>query len=146
MSVDTRLTVGIHILCLLASSGEESLTSEYMAGSVNTNPVVIRRTLARLRARKIVKSQGGAGGGWRLARPADRITLADVLTAVRSGPLLNMHRNDPNPVCPIGARIQQGLKNYYAEAEAALERQLARSTIADVLASTRRSRKKITHT
>jgi len=140
MSVSTQLTVGIHILCLLADSAEESLTSEYMAGSVGTNPVVIRRTLAKLRARGIVTSQGGAGGGWRLACPADAITLADVYAAVRSGPLLALHRVDPNPDCQVGARIQKGLKSYYDETEAAAETQLARSTIAEVLASTRRVR------
>ena len=140
MSVSTQLTVGIHILCLLAGSAEESLTSEYMAGSVGTNPVVIRRTLAKLRARGIVTSQGGAGGGWRLTRSADAITLADVYAAVRSGPLLALRHGDPNPNCAVGSRLQKGLKSYYDEAEAAVEAQLARSTIAEVLASTRRVR------
>ena len=72
--LNSKLTVGIHILTLLASSPGEAQTSEYIAGSVNTNPVVIRRLLGLLREAGIVESQGGHGGGWRLQRPAERIT------------------------------------------------------------------------
>jgi Rrf2 family protein len=139
MSASTQLTVGIHILCLLADTEGALLTSEQMAGSVGTHPVALRRTLARLRAKGLVMSQGGVGGGWQLARPAKKITLADVYRAVRTSALLPMHRDDPNPACEVGSRIQAGLKGYYDDAEAALERRLGRSTIADVLASVRAS-------
>src|SRR6476619_2527243 len=70
--LSSKLTVGVHILTLLASSPGESLTSEYIAGSVHTNPVVILRLLGLLREAGIVESQGGLGGGWRLKRPAGR--------------------------------------------------------------------------
>ena len=44
MNLSTRLTVALHMLTLLASSGQEPLTSEYIAGSVNTNSVIVRRS------------------------------------------------------------------------------------------------------
>ena len=59
MNLSTRFTVALHILTLLASSREEPLASEYIAGSVNTNPVVVRRLLGRLRQKGFVSSQPG---------------------------------------------------------------------------------------
>jgi hypothetical protein len=57
MNVSTRFTIALHILTLLASSQGEALTSEYIAGSVNTNPVVVRRLLGLLRKQGFVSSQ-----------------------------------------------------------------------------------------
>jgi DNA-binding IscR family transcriptional regulator len=61
--VNSKLTVGVHILALLAMMGETQLTSEQIAGSVNTNPVVIRRLLGLLRTAGYVESTSGPGGG-----------------------------------------------------------------------------------
>jgi len=62
--VNCRFTVAIHVLCLLAALHPKPVTSEFIAGSVNTNPVVIRRILAALRRAGLVKSQPGVSGGW----------------------------------------------------------------------------------
>jgi DNA-binding IscR family transcriptional regulator len=64
--VNCRFTVAIHVLCLLAAQHPQPLTSEFIAGSVNTNPVVIRRLLGSLRRAGLVKSQPGVSGGWEL--------------------------------------------------------------------------------
>ena len=64
--LSSKLTVGVHILTVLAMTPDQAQTSEYIAGSVDTNPVVIRRLLGGLREAGIVESQGGIGGGWRL--------------------------------------------------------------------------------
>jgi Rrf2 family protein len=135
MRPSSRFTVGIHILTLLAhgASGEEALTSEYIAGSVNTNPVVIRRLLAMLRKAKLVRSKGGPGGGWQLVVPPGRITLRDVYRAVESDPLFPLHAGTPNPRCPVGRTIQSAVSSRYEEAQLALEKDLARSTIGDLL-------------
>src|SRR5580704_4577357 len=102
MMLSSKLTVGVHILTLLASTPGQAQTSEYIAGSVNTNPVVIRRLLGLLREAGIVESQGGLGGGWRLKVPAERITLLDVLRAVEpKGEMIALHRSDPNPLCRV---------------------------------------------
>ena len=134
--LSSKLTVGIHILTLLALTPDQAQTSEYIAGSVNTNPVVIRRLLGLLREAGVVESQGGHGGGWRLVRPAERISLLDVLRAVESkGEAIALHRGEPNPLCPVGRNIQGALKGVYGEVERRMHEQLARTTIANVLAS-----------
>jgi Rrf2 family protein len=125
----------LHIVTLLASSADKALTSEYIAGSVNTNPVVIRRLLGLLRRAGFVSSQGGVGGGWELAKVPEHITLADVRRAVNEGSPFSLHNQPPNPACPIGRHIQGALTDVYYEAEKALEDRLALTTVHQLLQS-----------
>lgn len=137
MNLSTRFTVALHILTLLASSGEEPLTSEFIAGSVNTNPVVVRRILGLLRDKGFVTSQPGNGGGWQLVRNPDSITLLDVRRAVNEGSPFSMHTNEPNPACPVGRNIQAALSGVYSHAERAMEAELALTTIEYLVRSVR---------
>lgn len=133
MSTSSRLAVAVHILTLLTQHGEEPVTSEYIAGSVNTNPVVIRRVLGALREARLVTSQGGNGGGWRLAGDPRSITLRDVYRAVEDEALFALHHRPPNLRCPVGRHIQHALTGHFAAAARAMEQELARTTIADML-------------
>jgi Rrf2 family protein len=133
MKTNTRLAVATHILTLLAQSDDAPMTSEYIAGSVNTNPVVIRRVLGSLRRARLVASQGGNGGGWRLAGDPEAITLADVYAAVEDESLFPLHHRPPNPNCPVGRHIQDALTRRFDDAAAAMKEELARSTVADML-------------
>lgn len=133
MSISSRSAVGVHVLALLAQTGEEPLSSEVMAGSVNTNAVVIRRVLGRLRRAGLVGSLEGSGGGWRLARAPVGITLLDVYRAVEEEPLFSLHSRQPNPACLVGRNIQGALEDAFGEAEGAMERRLAETTMAEVL-------------
>lgn len=131
---NTRYTVAVHVLTLLAYTGPEALTSEFIAGSVNTNPVVIRRILARLRAAGLVRSQGGPGGGWQLLRAPAAIHLQQVLVAVGADAAFPLHTAAPNVLCPVGRSIQGLLTHHFRLAQDALERQLAGVTLADLVA------------
>jgi DNA-binding IscR family transcriptional regulator len=134
MSINSRFAVAIHILTILAYKHPDSLTSEFIACSVTTNPVVIRRVLGELRRAGLVASQAGNGGGWRLLRLPQAITLLNAYEAVQEGALFAMPPQRPNPYCEIGKTIQQALNVLFAGAEAALEQNFAQTTIADVLA------------
>lgn len=133
MPLNSRFAVAAHILTLLYEGAGEPLTSEYIAGSVNTNPAVIRRLLSQLSKAGLTHAQLGAGGGARLARPAEKITLRDVYRAVDVGTLFAMHAQGPNPECPVGRHIQASLEGIAADAERALEAELAGRTIADLV-------------
>ncbi|WP_420237617.1 Rrf2 family transcriptional regulator [Telmatobacter bradus] len=135
MNLSARLTVALHVLALLASMPDEALTSEFIAGSVNTNPVVIRRVMAHLRRVGYVRSQPGSGGGWKLIADPAAITLADVRRAVQEPSPFALHSQQPNPACPVGRGIQQALAPLYDHAERAMEDQLAQTTIATLLRS-----------
>lgn len=131
--VNCRFTVAIHVLCLLAAQHPKPLTSEFIAGSVNTNPVVIRRLLALLRRAGLVKSQPGVSGGWELVAKPEKITLGGLYQIVRPGSVFALHRRQPNVLCPVGRNIQRGLVLHYQKAQAAMEAELDRTTLADVL-------------
>ena len=109
------------------------MSSEAIAGSVNTNAAVIRRIMQLLTRAGLVTSRLGAGGGAMLARPARGISLADVYRAVEPGALFTLHQ-EPNPLCPVGRAIVPELDRHFGRARRALEQSLEQTSIADVLA------------
>ncbi|WP_433512973.1 Rrf2 family transcriptional regulator [Nonomuraea sp. CA-143628] len=136
MGANSRLTIAAHALTWMEvhrRQGNELSTSEQIAGSVNTNPVVIRRLLGELQKAGIVESRRGAGAGWTLARELESITLLDVYRAVEPGVLFAMHRSTPNQECPVGVGIQPAMQEIYDHIEATLRAELARTTLAEVL-------------
>lgn len=130
--MNSRFAVAVHILTLLEQGGGAPMTSEYVAGSVNTNPSLVRRLLGMLARAGLTTSQFGAGGGALLARPAHQITLGDVYRAVDAGDLFGMHREAPNPACPVGRNIQSVLETRICAAERAMQAELDRTTVADL--------------
>ena len=142
--MNSRFAVAVHILTLLEQQYGEPVTSERIAGSVNTNPSLVRRLIGMLTKAGLTTSQLGTGGGALLAKPAARITLRDVYRAVDEGELFAMHRERPNPACPIGRNIQAALEAHIDCASAALEDELARVTIGDMLADVRKQERRKT--
>ncbi len=129
--LSSKLSVGIHTLTVFALKPGEALTSEFLACSVNTNPVVIRRLLGSLRAAGIVDSKTGVGGGWSLLVDPERITLLDILQAVEpQNDIFALHRSEPNPECPCGLHIQSVLAEAYRKIQEGMTRQLSDITIA----------------
>ena len=130
--MNTRLAVATHILTFLQTMSGQPATSELIASSVNTNPTFIRRLLAQRNRAGLTTSQLGTGGGALLARSGERITMLDVYQAIDEDRQVFALHEQPNPQCPVGRNINVVLKGRMAEAEAALEAQLARTTIADL--------------
>ena len=126
---DNHFTIATHILTLLAGR-EDYVSSDYLAGSLNIHPVIVRKELAALRTAGLVESKEGKTGGSRLARPADTLMLSEVYLAVRRGSPLGNERHDPNPDCPVGRQINRHLEALYQAAEAALIHQLEQTTLA----------------
>ena len=136
MAANSRLTIAVHALgwmALAQQQGRDQLTSDQVAASVNTNAVIIRRSLGDLRRAGLVTVRHGAGRGWTLARGPEDITLLDVYDAVEREPLFGMHHTEPNLECPVGKGIRPALGLIYEGAEQALRRELDRTSIADVL-------------
>lgn len=139
MAANSRLTVAVHALAWMALArrrGLEVLTSEQVAASINTNPVIIRRSLGDLRRAGLVQVRHGTGSGWSLAREPEEISLLDVYEAVEQEPLFALHHTEPNLECPVGKGIRPALGHFYTGVEEAVRRELARTTILEVLTRT----------
>ncbi len=135
--VPTRYAVALHILLLLADGAEADTTSGRMAGSIGTNPVVVRRIAGLLVRGGLVNVQRGPGGA-ALARPAETITLADVWRAVHGGgaPLLRVHGRAGQSDA-LGRRITAVLRERFDLAERAMLADLGQTTLAELAASLR---------
>jgi Rrf2 family protein len=133
MSTNSRFAVAVHVLSLMAWSGEEPLKSEQVAESVNTNPVVIRRMLLELADAGLVISQTGSLGGSRLANDPAKTTLLDVYRALEHGGVFSLHRQPPSRDCPVGVNIETVLGEVLLEVDSAVEQVLGRITINDVV-------------
>ena len=135
MSLSSRFAIAIHALCVLVKLADRDVPSSLIATSINTNPVVVRRILASLKAAGIVQTREGAEGGYRLACCPRQLGLDRVFAAVEPGPLFTSHSAPPNPDCPIGARIAPVLAGLFAESQQALARELAAHSLAEFAAT-----------
>jgi Rrf2 family protein len=143
MSANSRLTVATHILtwmALVARRNPDPVTSDRIAASVNTNPVVIRRTLGLLANGGLVESYRGVNAGWRLTRSADTISLLDIFNALEEGAHFALHPSQPSQACPIGRGIGSTLSRVYDSIDDGVRKTLAATTIEALLKDTLASR------
>ncbi|WP_416828985.1 Rrf2 family transcriptional regulator [Ectobacillus polymachus] len=128
---NSRFAVAIHILAL--ASIQPNATSDYIAKSVNTNPVVIRRISSMLKKAGLLTSQAGIPGVTITKEPSE-ITMLDVYRAIQSEEhsTFSMHEN-PNPNCVVGRNIQATLEKKFCDAQKAMEKELASQTLKDIL-------------
>ncbi len=133
MKITSKFTVAVHTLLVIYVFGKEyKTTSEFIASSVNVNPVVIRRTLQSLKAAGIVDVKAGSGGA-RITKELKDITLYDIYQAVEcvEAGLFNFHEN-PNPNCPVGRNIHTLLDGHLISAQTAMENYLRSVTLAEL--------------
>lgn len=133
MKITSRFTVAVHTLLVIYNfSATKKVTSDFIAASVQVNPVVIRRTLLSLKAAGMVDVKAGSGGA-SIVKDMGDITLYDVYKAVDSmdGDMFHFHEN-PNPACPVGRNIHAVLDAHLADAQAAMENELKNVTLLDL--------------
>lgn len=126
-----KFAISVHILTLLAKFKGEWISSDFLAGSININPVLVRKELVNLREKGFVISKEGKAGGSQLALDATAIRMADVYASVREAGFLGKASNKPNPECPVGRQIDQHLDSLYEDAEKALTHSLAQMTLSE---------------
>jgi DNA-binding IscR family transcriptional regulator len=134
MSISSRFAVGVHILSLIEMNKDGVSSSEFLAGSVNTNPALIRKIIGMLKKAGLVEVHPGIAGT-KLARELSDITLLDVYKAVdvvQDNELFSVHEN-PNPQCPVGRNIQETIIPILSTAQIALEKVLGNVTIEDIV-------------
>lgn len=136
MQISSRFTIAVHTLLAIDTFGNEyKTTSEFIASSVNVNPVIIRRTLQSLKAAGLVEVKAGTGGA-SIPKDLKDITLFDIYRAMDclEDGLFHFHEN-PNPACPVGRNIHAVLDGYLFNAQKAMEGELKKTTLADIRAN-----------
>ena len=140
MQITSKFTAAVHILaCIDIFGGQMRVTSDFLSGSTGVNAVIVRGVLGQLRNAGIVETRQGSGGA-HLAKALDEITLYDIYKAVDcvdDEGLFHFHEN-PNADCPVGRNIHKVMDGRLAAAQAALENELKSTTLAQVVADTRR--------
>lgn len=134
MKITSRFTVAVHTMLAIYIFGKEyKTTSDFIASSVNVNPVVIRRTIQSLKAAGFIEVKSGSGGAT-IVKDLNDITLFDIYQSVdpiEEG-LFNFHEN-PNPNCPVGKNIHNILDEHLFAAQVAMENSLKKVTLLDLV-------------
>jgi|SRR6218665_499713 len=123
--ISGKFAITLHILTLLSKSPEAFLSSDYIAGSMNMNPVLVRKEIANLKKNNIVESKEGKNGGTRLLKPASEITLEDIFKMTFDRVSLGFSKNVPNPNCPVGKQINNQLDSLYGDINLNIGKQLS---------------------
>jgi DNA-binding IscR family transcriptional regulator len=131
--------MAVHVLTVLAYKEGDRVTSAFLAGSVNTNPVIIRRLLLALQQAKLVETCKGAGAGSRLSRAPGRINLAEIYRAVEISEPFARPSRKPNDDCPVGHCMREALERIFESAHLALERDLEKTTLAGLIETVKAS-------
>ena len=134
MQISSRFTIALHIFAAMDVFGKDyKITSDFLAGSIQVNSVIIRNILSQLRNAGLIKVSRGTGGA-ELAKAPEEITFYDIYAAVESvedGKLFRFHKN-PNPECPVGRNIHLLLDDMLDDIQDAMEKEMKRYTVADL--------------
>lgn len=131
---NSRFAVATHIMVGIAQKGDEGpVSSAYLAGSVNTNPVVVRRIMQDLVRAGLLKSKSGKGGGATLAVSPRKMNLHQIYKAVQKEGLFEFNPNEPNQKCPLSCRMKAKLEPVFAAVDKGLEERLRRISVWDLM-------------
>jgi Rrf2 family protein len=135
-SVNTQFSIAVHVLAAIANY-KRGFTSEILAGSVNANPVFVKRILVKLSKAKLVETSVGKSGGYNLARDPKNISLLDVYSAVDPPSAFAIHAYPELKWCMVSSNIKDVMGEILINSQKALENDLKRTTLADVVANIR---------
>lgn len=135
MQISSRFTIALHILTALETfQGQYRLTSRFLSGSIQANPVIIRNILLQLKAAGFVQIPRGRGS-ITLLKSSNEISLLDVYKSIEpleQDKLFSFHKN-PNPQCPVGRNIHNILDWRLLSVQQAMEDKLESMKLSDIL-------------
>lgn len=134
MQISSRFTLAVHIcICIDTFKDEYKVTSDFLSGSTNVNPVIVRKILGQLKSAGLVEIARGTGGA-SVAKPLREITFLDIYKAVEcvdKGELFHFHEN-PNKKCPVGRNIHSVLDDKLVRVQTTMENELSSITLEDI--------------
>lgn len=140
MQITSRFTIAVHIITAVDYfKDKEKVTSNFLAGSVGANPVIVRNVMGDLKEAGIIDISQGKSG-ITLAKKPDEITFFDIYKAVDcidDEGLFHFHEN-PNANCPVGRNIHKAVDGKLLKVQQAMEEEMKQIFLADVVDDTRR--------
>lgn len=134
MQISSRFTIALHIFtCVDVFKNDYKVTSDFLAGSIGTNPVIIRKILTQLKKAGLIEVARGTGG-IELTKELSEITFYDVYDAIEpvdGGNLFRFHEA-PNPKCPVGRNIHALLDDKLKDIQNAMEEKMRQYTLLDL--------------
>ena len=133
MQISARFTMAIHMFACIDVFKDQKMTSEFMAGSIGTNPVIVRKLLQQLKKAGLIEVVRGTGG-IKVTKEYKDITFLEIYNAVECTPdqqLFHFHEN-PHPACLVGSHIHESLDDKLSEIQKAMEDKMASITLEDV--------------
>lgn len=123
-----RFATAIHILVLTEKFKNQLITSEFIAGSININPVVVRREIRLLREAGLIGAKKGKEGGCFLAKDPNEILIGDIYRIVNQENIFGK-LNQTNPACAVGKQMNDNLEDLFNKAENDLINVLNKKTL-----------------
>ena len=140
MQITSKFTIAVHVITAIDYfKDHEKVTSNFLAGSVGANPVIVRNVMGNLKEAGIIDISQGKSG-ITLAKKLDDITFYDIYKAVDSisdEGLFHFHEN-PNTDCPVGRNIHRSLDGKLMKVQQAMETEMKQITLSDVVEDTRK--------
>lgn len=134
MQISSRFTIALHIFaCVEYFKDKEKITSDFLSGSISSNPVIIRNILSQLKKAGLINVVRGTGG-IEILKDLSEITFYDVYKAVevvKEEGLFHFHE-EPNPACPVGKNIHRILDSKLSEIQDAMENKMKGYTLLDI--------------
>lgn len=128
--IKTKFSIALHIMTLLAMYKEDWLNSTLIAGSLNINPVLVRKEIGALKASGLIESREGKNGGIHLLKDAKSISLAQIFQIVKgSDHVLSPLKNTPNPKCRVGRQINIKMDTVLDTIDSAISQELGKQSL-----------------
>ena len=137
MTANSRMASAVHIMSFVAYAGDEGTTSEAIAKSLQTNPVVVRKILKLLEREGLVALRQGRQGGVGLRGPASRITLGQIYKAVESESGVFAMRSQVHDGCVVACAMKRRLGPIFDAASDAVEQALGKTSLAELVRGVR---------
>ena len=127
--ISGKFAITTHILTLLAKFPNEFMASDYIAGSLNIHPVLVRKEISNLKRNNLIESKEGKNGGVKLNVSPSSLTLEKIFKITFDKASLGFSKNEPNPKCPVGNKINDNLSDLYENLNQTISNQLANITL-----------------
>jgi Rrf2 family protein len=128
MRVSAKVDYAIRAMAELAAA-PGLVTAEQLASAQSIPPKFLESILSQLRSSGLVSSQRGSAGGYQLARPADEISIAEVIRELE-GPIATVRGVRPDELEYSGAAA--GLRDVWLELRTQIRGVLEHTTLADL--------------